>query len=193
MPRFRALIFFSGIAIFATPCTSLLANSHNAEPRLCDRLPVEVQNRIKADFGGWKVQEPENLSQQARSSWAVKKSPSCPGIAMGFFRSQKQTSYAVLLVPSDHPDTAYTFVVFNPQPDNLAYEELVVEKSDHQGASNFFVQTVPVAKFFDEASKKKFQVQATEAVLMVDSAENEYEADIYFWSNGKFRQEWVDY
>ena len=33
----------------------------------------------------------------------------------------------------------------------------------------------------------------TEAILMVDSAENEYEADVYFWANNKFQQEPVDY
>ena len=27
---------------------------------------------------------------------------------------------------------------------------------------------------------------------MTDSAEQEYEADIYFWSNGRYRQEPVD-
>jgi len=45
----------------------------------------------------------------------------------------------------------------------------------------------------NEASKKKFQIQAVELVLMVDSAENEYEADVYFCSNDLFRQQWVDY
>lgn len=84
---------------------------------------------------------------------------------MGLFQSAKQASYAVLLVPSDQPDVGYRFVVFNPQLETSAYQELTVEKSDVHGASNFFIQKVPVSKFFDEASKKKFQVQATEAIL----------------------------
>lgn len=112
---------------------------------------------------------------------------------MGFFNGPKQTSYALLLVPSDHPDAAYRLVVFRPQQNYSAYEELIVEKSDDHGASNFFIQKVPVSKFFGEASMKKFQVHASEAIRMVDSAENEYEADVYFWSNGRFRQEPVDY
>ncbi len=55
------------------------------------------------------------------------------------------------------------------------------------------IQKVPVSKFFDGTSKKKFQVQTTDAILMIDSAENEYEADVYFWANNKFQQEPVDY
>lgn len=109
------------------------------------------------------------------------------------FRHPSEKSFALLLVPSDHPDAAYRFVVFNPHSAGPGFDELVVEQSDVRGASNFYIQKVSVSKFFDEASKKKFHVQATEAVLMVDSAENEYEADVYFWSDGRFRQQWVDY
>jgi hypothetical protein len=189
------LVLFSGMAILGRPCSSLLAQVSRAEPNLCNvtQLPAEIQNRIRTGFGTWRVQAPENLSQQARLSWAGKKSSGCPGIAVGQFVSPKHTSYAVLLVPSDHPDAAYRFVVFDPQAESSAYVELVVEKSDAHGASNFFIQMVPISKFFDETSKKKFHVQAIEGILMVDSANKEYEADIYFWSEDRFRQEPVDY
>jgi hypothetical protein len=189
MRRVLALIvLFSGMAILGCPVS-------RAEPRLCEvnQLPVEIQNRITTDFGTWKVQTPENLSQQSRLTWTGKKASGCPGIATGLFRSSLKTSYAVLLVPSDHPDTAYRFVVFNAQPEHSGYEELIVEKPDKHGASNFFIKKVPVSQFFDGASKKRFRVQANEAILMVDSAENEYEADIFFWSNDRFREEPVDY
>ncbi len=63
--------------------------------------------------------------------------------------------------------------------------------TDH-GASNYFIRKVLISRFFSAESKRKFQVQVTEAILMVDSAEQEYEADIYFWSNGRFRREPVD-
>jgi hypothetical protein len=61
-----------------------------------------------------------------------------------------------------------------------------------KGASNYFIRKVAVSRFFNEESKKKFQLQATEAILMVDSAEQEYEADLYFWSDGRFQQQPVD-
>jgi hypothetical protein len=180
--------------VFVLVASSSQLQASDAE-RLCDthKLPNEIQSQLARDFANWKVQSPENLSQQAKSSWSGRKNPACPGIATGFFRHPSQSSFALLLVPSEHPDAAYRFVVFNPQPGGSDFEELVVEKSDTHGASNFYVQQVAVSKFFDDRSGKKFKVQAADAILMVDSAENEYEADVYFWSNGRFRQQWVDY
>jgi hypothetical protein len=68
----------------------------------------------------------------------------------------------------------------------------IVDQSDDRGASNYFIRKVPISKFFSEESKKKFQVQASGGILIVDSAEQEYEADVYFWSNGRFQQQPVD-
>jgi hypothetical protein len=155
-------------------------------------LPSEVQNRLKGEFGSWKVHEPENLSEYTRKTWAGRKPPACPGIAVGLFQSAKTPSYAVLLVPVDHPDAGYRFLVFSRKAAELSYEPAVVEQSDDQGASNYFIRKVPVSDFFSEESKRKFQVQARDCILMVDSAEQEYETDIYFWSNGRFRREPVD-
>jgi hypothetical protein len=65
----------------------------------------------------------------------------------------------------------------------------------------YLVQKYSVQKYLvpnycgdrSEESKRKFQVHATEGILMVDSAEQEYEADVYFWPNGRYQQEPVDY
>ena len=111
---------------------------------------------------------------------------------MGLFQSAKTLSYALLLVPIEHPDAGYRFLVFSSKTGQPSYETTVVEKSDDHGASNYFIRKVSISKYFSEESKRKFQVQATDAILMVDSAEQEYEADIYFWSNGRFRREPVD-
>ncbi len=164
------------------------------EPVRCDlgSLPSDIQSRLKGDFGSWKIQEAENLSEHARKTWAGKKPPACPGIAVGLFQSAKTPSYAVLLVPVEHPDAGYRFLVFSRKAGQPSYEATVVEQSDDRGASNYFIRRAPISRFFNEESKRKFQVQATDAILMVDSAEQEYEADIYFWSNGRFQQEPVD-
>jgi hypothetical protein len=69
----------------------------------------------------------------------------------------------------------------------------VVEKSDEQGASNYFVRKVSIRNFLSEESKTRFQVKANEAILKVYSSDQEYESDIYFWSNGHYRQEPVDF
>ena len=174
---------------------SLTAPTRAAEGLpLCNlgSVPSDIQSRLKADFGSWKIQGPENLSEYTRKTWAGKKPPACPGIAVGLFQSAKTPSYALLLVPIDHPDAAYRFLVFSRKTGQQSYETTVVEKSDDHGASNYFIRKVPVRQFFSEQSKRKFQVEATDCILMVDSAEQEYETDIYFWSNGHFRQEPVD-
>src|SRR5215469_207322 len=155
-------------------------------------LPADLQTRLKADYGSWKIQEAQTLSEHARKTWEGKKPPACPGVAVGLFQGSKTPSYAVLLVPVDHPDAGYRFLVFTRKDGQPSYEATVVEQSDDKGASNYFIRQVAVTKFFNEASKRKFQVQAAEAILMVDSAETEYEADLYYWSNGRFQQQPVD-
>jgi hypothetical protein len=155
-------------------------------------LPSDIQSHLKKDFGSWKIQDPENLSENARKTWAGRKPPACPGIAVGLFQNAKTASYAVLLVPVSHPDTGYRFLVFSSKAGGSSYEWTVVEQSNDHGASNYFIRRVPIGDFFDAPSKRKFQVQAPEGIEMIDSAEKEYGADIYFWSNSRFRQEPVD-
>jgi len=163
-------------------------------PALCNlgSLPSDIQNRLKADFGSWKIQEPENLSEYTRTTWAGRKPPACPGIAVGLFQSANTPFYAVLLVPTDHPDAGYRLLVFGRKPGQQSYEATVIERSADQGASNYFIRKVSISGYFNEEAKRKFRVEATDCILMVDSAEQEYETDIYFWSNGRFRREPVD-
>ena len=165
-------------------------------------LPSDIQNRLKGELASWKVQEPENLSEYTRKTWAGKKPPGCPGIAVGLFQNAKVPSYAVLLVPVPHPehrragfsetDLGFRLLVFSRKVGLSSYEATVVERSNDNIPSNYFIRKAPISRFFNEESRRKFQVQATEAILMVDAAEQEYEADIYFWSNGRFRREPVD-
>jgi len=165
-------------------------------------LPSDIQNRLKGELATWKVQEPENLSEYTRKAWAGKKAPGCPGIAVGLFQNAKAPSYAVLFVPVGHPvhnkagfsetEDGFRLAVFTRKVGLSSYEATVVERSNDHRPSNYFIRKVPTSRFFNEASKRKFQAQAAEGILMVDSAEQEYEADIYFWSNGRFRREPVD-
>jgi hypothetical protein len=192
---FVLILLCCGTSILRYPSLSVGAQISRNTANACDlnRLPADIRNRLRTDFDAWKVQAADNLSHKARVTWAGGESLACPGIAAGYFRNAQKISYAFLLVPSDHPDAAYRFVVFNPGVENSAHEEVIIEKSSDNGASNFYIQKVPVSKFFDGASKKKFKVQTTEAILMVDSAENEYGAVVYFWVSNRFRREPVDY
>ncbi len=164
-------------------------------PALCKlgSLPADIQNRLKWEFGSWKIQEPSNLSARARERWESEKPLQCPGIAAGLFENAKKPSYAVLLVPNGHTGAGYKFLVFSSKAGQPSHETRVVEQSDGSGAANFFIRRVRISKFFDEHSKKKFQVQTSEGILLVDAAENEYETDVYFWTNGSYQHQPVDY
>jgi hypothetical protein len=189
-----SMFLMTAILVFGqtSPLPKLARATDASAPCNLGSFPSGVQNHLKSDFGSGKIQEPESLSDHARKTWAGKKPPACPGIAVGLFQSAKTPSYAVLLVPFDHPDAGYRFLIFSRKSQQPSYEMTVVDQFDDRGASNYFIRRVPINKFFSEKSKKKFQVQAIEGILMVDSAEQEYEADVYFWSNGRFQQQPVD-
>lgn len=72
-------------------------------PTLCklESLPSDIQSRLKGDYGSWKIQGAETLSEHARKTWEGKRPPACPGIAVGLFQGAKTPAYAVLLVPVD--------------------------------------------------------------------------------------------
>jgi len=189
-----SMFLMTAILVFGqtSPLPKVASATDASAPCNLGSFPSDVQNHLKSDFGSWKIQEPESLTDHARKTWAGKKPPACPGIAVGLFQSAKTPSYAVLLVPVDHPDAGYRFLIFRRKSQQPSYEITVVDQFDDRGASNYFIRKVPINKFFSEESKKKFQVQAIEGILMVDSAEQEYEADVYFWSNGRFQQQPVD-
>ena len=163
-------------------------------PVLCnlESLPLDVQTHLKRDFASWKVQEPADLSTFTHGRWESEMPLACPGIATGRFDDAKNLSYAVLLVPQGHLHANYKFLVFSPKAGQQAYDMLVLDSGD-SGAANLFIRAVRVSKFFNEASRTKFKVQTSECILFVDAAESEYETDVYFWTDGRYRQEPVDY
>jgi hypothetical protein len=166
----------------------------NEGPALCKvgSLPPDIQGRLKGEFGSWKVQEPPDLSPRAHERWESEKPLQCPGIAVGQFENAKTPSYAVLLVPEGHADAGYKFLVFSPKAGQPSHEMRAVDSGDSGGA-NFFIHRVRISKFFDEQSRKKFQARASEGILLVDSAEKEYGAEVYFWSGSSYQHQPVDY
>jgi hypothetical protein len=166
----------------------------NQSSALCkvESLPSDIQNRLKEEYSSWKIQEPADLSQRAHERWESEKPLECPGIALGHFESTKTPSYAILLVPTGHAG-GYRFVVFGQKAGQPAYETKLVDKLDQNGAANYFIHRAPISKFFDEPSRKKFQAHTVDGILLVDSAENEYGVEVYFWSGGRYRHEPIDY
>ena len=143
-------------------------NTGNQPPNLCrfDSLPAAVQRHVKEEYGSWKIQEPADLSQRAGEAWEPEKPLTCPGIAAGHFESAKSLSYAVLLVPTGHPDEAYRFLVFSQKLGQPGYEVRVLDKLDEKGAAKYYIQSTLISKFFDEASRKKFQAHTKGGILL---------------------------
>jgi len=171
------------------------AGRANQSPTLCKvaSLPSDIQNRLKSDFGSWKIQEPTDLSPRAHERRESEMPLECSGIAVGHFESAKTRSYAILLVPVAHADGGYRFLVFSEKAGQPTYEARLLDKLDQNGAANYFIHRTPISKFFDEPSRKKFQAHTVDGILLVDSAENEYEVEVYFWSGGRYRHEPIDY
>lgn len=155
-------------------------------------LPKTVQNRLKQEFASWTVQDQTVLSPSARKRWESEKPSQCPGIAMGRFENAKALSYAVLLIAQDHADAGYKLLVFSPKAGQPSYEMRALD-SGESGASNFFIHTVPMSKFFDSKSRKAFRAYTSEGFLLVDAAEQEYEINVYFWANGTYQHQAIDY
>ena len=174
--------------------SSPAAGKSSGGPVLCQvgSLPQDVQNRLKGEFDFWKVQAPVDLSPYAHVRWESEKPLECPGIAVGRFENAKTPCYAVLLVPQGHKDAGYKFLVFSPKTWQPSYEMRAVDSGD-RGAANFFIHRVQISEFFDERSRKKFQAGTNEGILLVDSAEKEYGAEVYFWSGGSYLHQPVDY
>lgn len=178
-------------------CQQELAPTAYAEPRedgdICktEILPETVQDRLKQEFSSWTVQKPLGLSLNARKRWESEKPVQCPGIAIGQFENTKSLSYAVLLVAQGHADAGYKLLVFSPKP-GQAYEMRSLDSGDNE-APNFFIHTVPMSKFFDDESRRKFQAYTSDGILLVDAAGQEYEVDVYFWANGTYRHQPIDY
>jgi hypothetical protein len=183
--------------IFVLPAAPTLCQQATGKqaPVLCrlDSLPLAIQSHLREEYGSWKIQDASSLSPRARGRWESEKPLGCPGIAVGHFESAQTLSYALLLVPVGHADAGYRLVVFSQKAGQSEFEERILNKLDEGGATSYFLRGMPISKFFDEASKKRFQAHSAEVILLFDSAENEYEVDVYYWSQNRYRHDPVDY
>jgi hypothetical protein len=164
-------------------------------PSLCqpDALPSAIQHRLREDYSSWRVQDVANLSKRAHERWESEKPLECPGVAVGYFENAKTQSYALLLVPVGNADAGYRFLVFNQKTGESDYEVSILDKLDGSGATNYFLRGTPIGKFFDETSKKRFHAHTAAVILLFDSAEKEYEVDVYYWTEGHYKHDPVDY
>lgn len=183
------LTFLFALALAYRPANA----NQGVTPCAVGSLPVDIQKQLKRDFSSWKIQNADDLSRRARERWASEKPVTCPGIAVGLFESGNVRSYAILLVPSARTDGGYKLVVFSQREKEPLYTPTVADTLEQNGASNYFIHATPISKFFNAPSKRRFRAYTTDGILLVDSAENEYEVDVYFWSGGTYRHEPIDY
>jgi hypothetical protein len=158
-----------------------------------DSLPSAIKHRLREEYCSWRVQDVANLSQRAHERWESEKPLECPGIAVGHFESAQAPSYALLLVPVANTDAGYRVLVFSQKTGESDYEIRILDKLDQSGAANYFLRGTPISKFFSEESKKRFHAHTVDVILLFDSAEKEYEVDVYYWSEGRYRHNPVDY
>ena len=181
------------IFVFATPAVMSRSKSVGELPSCGrDSLPAELQHKLETNFSLWKIQDISSLSVRAKERWQGEKPLACPGIAVGQFEIPGQLSYAFLLVPRQKPDSAYRIVVFSPNPDHSAFSLEPIDEWEKGGAANNFIHTVAITKVFSAELIRKLKVGTRDGILVVESAQDEYGVDVFFWSNGAFRHEPID-
>ncbi len=157
-----------------------------------DSLPADIRGSLQRNFGGWKIQEPTDLSPQARSKWASERPLACPGIASGHFQSSRDASYALLLVSADSSSAVFRLLMFTQQAGQKFYGFKVLQQAD-SGARDFFVRAVPTSRYSEEQSKWTFRARPNDSLLLVYAAEKAEEADLYVWSNDSYQRVQVTY
>lgn len=181
------MILMSGAFVFSSQQPSP-ARDPGAEVRCdVDTLPPAVALRPMADYPAWKIQGVSDLAARAREDWAGEEPRACPGVAVGRFENDRQ-SYALLLRPADQKHQGYRLVVMTSRNDRKTYDLKTLDQSDGPGSENVYIRTMKV----DARTQKRFGIAASEGILLVNSGESEYEANLYFWTRRGYRREWVD-
>ena len=188
----RVLYLVLGCSLALSPAANVhAADAPDELSDLChiDALPDDVRGSLTRLFGSWKVQETADLSARARTRWGEERPLSCPGIASGHFQDPKSASYALLLIPANHSSTAYKIVIYTQQGGGKFYGFKAITQNDG-GASELFLHSVPISRFFD-ASSKWSHSKANEALMVVDSAASE--AYLYLWADTSYDREQVNF
>jgi hypothetical protein len=192
--KLLSLIVAAGITCGQQALPPAAPAAATEESAVCKRelLPPDLQDRLNKEFGSWHIQEPATLSAHVKERWRAEKPLDCPGLAAGKFETDTSESYVVLLVPTAGKESGNRLVAFSTMPNQHEYEMKLIEASRSDGA-NLFIRRITLDKFFDEQSRRRFGISTKEGFLLVDSGENEYEADVYFWVKDHYQHEPVDY
>ena len=156
-----------------------------------ESVPEDIRATLIRRFGEWKVQEPADLSKSAGDRWAAESPLFCPGIAIGRFQNEKDTAYALLLIPTDRSDPEFALVVFTQQSKGIYGYKLVERKE--AGASDTFVLSTPTSKYLQGDSIWKSRTRPRDALLLVNAGAKGQEAYVYYWANDAYQRQQVNY
>jgi hypothetical protein len=184
-------------AVFGPPSHAfgMQAKARSAAPACHpEAFPSGIGTILKEQYGGWKVQDASSLSSRGLRNWVSiqKRASGCPGIAIGRFENSN-LSYALLLVREAHPDAGYRLIVFRRPSATTDYRATVVDKFDGAGSTNFFIETVEIGGYFSSEQRKQLGIAASEGIFMMETAENEFGGEVFFWTRNGYRYEQREY
>jgi hypothetical protein len=110
---------------FRLALTMLLLSRAVGAQDVCSesRLPPELAKLLQAEYTGWQIVNLQSMGKENRDAWNQNHQNECPGIAIGGFRGDQDSVYAILLrkegvqkhllLISDHGRRGYEFRVLD--------------------------------------------------------------------------------
>lgn len=181
------LALLSGLSVCQQGAFSAAALDPDDALGLCqtETIPKDIRSTLERRFGGWKVQDSNNLPAKTRQKWAAVAPLACPEIAVGHFEDSRSVSYALLLVPVERSANGYKFIVFSALSGQSFYGFKVLEQGT-LNASAFFVHSVAIDRAFDSEVRKKFRPKGSEGILLNTVDERTDSEDVFFWTGESY-------
>jgi hypothetical protein len=84
-------------------------------------------------------------------------------------------------------------LIFGSAAGQSSHELRLRERDEKAEAGNFFIRTIQLGDFFSQQWISKLGVDAKAGILFLDAGEQEYEADVYYWAQGRYQHQPVDH
>lgn len=111
-------------------------------------------------------------------------------MAIGAFQPGSAPIYASLLIPATRPRAAYRVIVVYRPLGKSGVESQVLEQSDSADRGDYLIRAVKLVEVFDAQFVRRLPMK--DGILVGDWTLKEYETDVYFWKDGRFRFEPID-
>lgn len=173
------------LALLAPTFSSADQPSHDPCGELA--LPKQVSDILARNFPSWRPLGVTDLVKDDQELWLQAKPNLCPGVAVGYFKSTKYYSYAVILVGADQA-RGYKLVALTADASNrYGINVLFEEKQNDLGKQPLYpvVHSLPPGEYreFDDSSRKvhiQFNAIALERL--------EAWMIMFYIENGRFHQ-----